>query len=325
MRVRSLLERSSLTQVIEIKGLRFRLFDRLLLTALRVIQRISYPFVRNGFFWLHVMSTEDGKKSGMNQVLHLDDPTFLPSEKAGLKSWFLDLENLGKRGLVVCTFDGASEYVKSIDPRIEVEVIPQGYTPRKKVQKKFSRFSCVYSSPYIFDHGDSKIIHPTWSPIHFLEDLLPRILQLDEAIDIHIVGRLGKNAASRLSNYEHIVLHGLVSPEMNAEIMAKCHVGLYPRVHDHGRRVLKITEYLGAGLPIVAYNLEDTRLVAEKKLGFAVHTSEEFIDAIYRLMKDPILYKQIEDRVKEASDGLDWDSLAKKLDAILITTKEHQS
>lgn len=322
VRLRSLLERSTRTRVIEFKGVRIGRLDLIFLMLLRVARSILYPFLRDKYFWLHVMGTEEGKHSGMNQVLHLDDPTFSPSERADLRTWFLDLESQGKRALVVCTFEGASKYVKSIDPRIEVEVIPQGFTPRKKTPIKFSRFSCVYSSPYIFDHGDSRINHPTWSPIHFLEDLLPRILELNDSIDVHIIGRLGKNAARRLSNYERVVLHGLLSPEVNAEIMAKCHVGLYPRVHDHGRRVLKITEYMGAGLPIVAYDLEDTKLVTEKELGFMVKTPEEFISAIDRLMKEPSLYQKIKDRTRVESDGLDWDTLAKKLDAILDTTSK---
>ena len=44
-------------------------------------------------------------------------------------------------------------------------------------------------------------------------------------------------------------------------------VALYPRAEDQGIRAAKVAEYMGAGAPIVSYDYEVTRDVAEARRG----------------------------------------------------------
>ncbi len=317
VRLYSLLKRSSTTTTIEIKGINIAHSDRVFLFLLRAIRRAITPFLSRKFDWLHIMSPEEGMGLTINQILHLDDPEFSLKEAKALKKWKAELDQRGKKGMIICTFDGCKSYLNGVDESLNVHLIPQGFTPTYEVLSKFERFSCVYSSPYISGVGDKNADHPTWSAVHFLEELLPELLQSDEELEIHLIGRLSKKARAKLSNEPRIVLHGLVTPEENARILAQCHLGLYPRIHDHGRRVLKITEYMGAGLPIVAYDLEDTRLVSEKNIGFLVSTQAEFVAQVLRLKRDSELYSQFLLRVRHAQIGSDWDTLAKQLDNLI--------
>jgi glycosyltransferase involved in cell wall biosynthesis len=260
-----------------------------------------------------------------NQVLHLDDPTFSNEERAQIRAWFLRLKKGDRKGMVVVTFKEAELYIRSIDSEIATCIIEQGYTELENRPEKFERFSFVYSSPYIDYKGDKHAHHPSWSAIHLLEDIIPYIIEKYKEVEIHLIGRLGENARSYVSKFENVVCHGLVCPRKNAFLLSKCHIALYPRVQDMKRRVLKVSEYMGAEIPVIAYRQEDTNLVSEFGTGLLAEDYLEFISNINLLYFDSALREQITARIKKAKEGRSWKELGKTLDkAIELHTSKYQ-
>lgn len=151
-----------------------------------------------------------------------------------------------------------------------------------------------------------------------IEEIVPRIFSRDNKISIHLIGKVGNKAREVLGRYPNVVLHGQLSPLQTADILKKCHVGIYPRKTDHFRRVLKIYDYIGAGLPIVTYALEDTKPVLEERLGFSVKDSDSFVDAIIEMKENGQKYDEFKSNIAKAKFKRDWKSLANQLDAIGI-------
>ncbi len=317
VRMYNLMNFSNRTQVFEFKGSSFGKLDYYLLKVFR-LWRYYYIFrMRKRKIWIHLMSPVEILPKWHNQVLHLDDPEFTREERQAITNWYQNLSIRGLKALIVVTFEGAKKYIESINRDIPVEIIPQGFTPTLSLSEKFPGIACVYSSPYIFCRDGVGAPHPTWDVQHFIEILIPKILDLDSRISIHLVGRASYNTRRQLKDFQNVHFHGLVSPEENAQLLRSCHIGLYPRLHDHGRRVLKISEYLGAGLPVVAYELEDTRLVSELGVGLLVKNAEDFVASVKKLIDSSDEYSQIMEKIEVARIGLDWPSLARKLDSAI--------
>lgn len=317
-RLLSLLDNSKTTKVIEVNGFWLPGSDRVLLALLPFYRKFRLKTDLRKFNWIHIMGPEEGMGLNMNQILHLDDPTFDAIEQRTLALWDRSQNSRNKKSVIICTSERVKQYCKTVVANALVEVVPQGFITNQHSSEKFPRFACVYSSPYIFFRGDRNSDHPTWGSTHFLEELIPKILDIDEEVDVHLIGRLGKHALEKIRDQKRIFVHGLVSPEENSRLLSRCHLALYPRLHDHGRRVLKISEYMGAGLPVVAYLNEDSTLVSELNIGIRVRNSEEFVSTVARFFFDKDLMTYFENRIKEARLGYEWSSLAKLMDKIIM-------
>ena len=89
------------------------------------------------------------------------------------------------------------------------------------------------------------------------------------------MGQLGSDASQELKKFRTVYIHGRVNFQKNIEILSSCSVGIYPRKHDHKRSILKIFSYIGAGLPIVTFDLIDTEVVKLNSLGYTEAINEE--------------------------------------------------
>jgi len=157
----------------------------------------------------------------------------------------------------------------------------------------------------------------TWGAELFITSIIPKLLEKDPEIDIHLIGRLGKEAKNFLEKYPRVITHNLKSIQDNFHLISRCHLGLYPRNVDNKRRVLKIYEYLGAGLPIIAFNLEDTKPVIDFRIGFSVDTTEEFVSSIVRMKNDTELYASFVRNIDKLGNAYSWTNLASKFDQLI--------
>jgi len=79
---------------------------------------------------------------------------------------------------------------------------------------------------------------------------------------------------------------------------------------------------MGAGLPVVAYDLVDTEIVKSESLGLVVKSQDEFIEAIVRLKTDNFLLKKYEHNVTKIRDRYLWSNLSIKLnDSLSVIQK----
>lgn len=314
VRIPSLLAESVLTNSIVISGFKKFKLDRVILFLLALYKKTFFGVIHNGYEWVHIMDTNEILGKRFNQILHLDDPLYSHEERAQIQAWYTRLTRRGRKGIVVVTFDGAEDYVKSIHPDIATCIIEQGYTKLEAKPEKNDRFSFVYSSPYIDYRGDKHEYHPSWSAIHLLEDIIPYVTNNCKDVQVHLIGRLGENARTYLNRFDDVVSHGLVSPIQNAFLLSKCHIALYPRTQDMKRRVLKISEYMGAEIPVVAYRLEDTRAVEEFGIGLLAENYEDFVSKIHLLYSSQPLRDAIIAKTVSAKRGKSWRELGIRMD-----------
>ena len=119
-----------------------------------------------------------------------------------------------------------------------------------------------------------------------------------------------------MNPFSNVICHGWLSTKECTEVLNRCHVGIYPRTHDHKRSVQKITEYLGAYLPIVAYDLIDVSIVKELCIGVTVSTSDEFVQVIEDLASNAQKLEHYISNVKSAREYYSWENLASRMDLL---------
>jgi glycosyltransferase involved in cell wall biosynthesis len=175
----------------------------------------------------------------------------------------------------------------------------------------------VYTSPYIHYGNDKHAKHSTWGAELLIDQLIPRLNFLDPEVEIHLVGEIGKHARKELAKLMNIHVYGRVNFKKNITILSSCHIGIYPRTFDHKRSILKIFSYIGAGLPIVTFDLIDTEVVKLNSLGFAVGTVDEFITRILELKNSSDLMQKYKENISVFRINFTWSILAAKMENIL--------
>ncbi len=77
---------------------------------------------------------------------------------------------------------------------------------------------------------------------------------------------------------------------------------------NHRSTMIKVTEYLAAGRPVVAFGLTETRRTAEDAALYApCGDLDAFAELIVRLAREPALREELAERAIERADGLVWE------------------
>jgi glycosyltransferase involved in cell wall biosynthesis len=77
---------------------------------------------------------------------------------------------------------------------------------------------------------------------------------------------------------------------------------------NHRSTMIKVTEYLAAGRPVVAFGLTETRRTAEDAALYApCGDLEAFAELIVQLAREPALREELSERAIERADGLVWE------------------
>ena len=303
-------------RVVTFHGTRFGKLDFFYMRLLKVFARITHR-KQQSYRWVMSLGV-NAVNPKVSQILNIDDPQYSTREHNHILSWENNLRSNDSKSIIVTTNTFTKLYLENLKIHSPVHIIEQGHNSiRGRSTVKNSRFSCVYSSPYIDLGKDKHGNHPTWGSKLFITSLIPMLIKRDPEIEIHLIGRAGKQASNYLKKYSQVILHGMKNYEDNFTIISQCHVGLYPRLFDNQRRVLKVYEYLGAGVPVVTFELEDTKMVKEKKIGISVKTPTEFIEAIINLKQDHNLYSKFLRSIELCGDENSWTTLAMKYDNII--------
>jgi glycosyltransferase involved in cell wall biosynthesis len=282
-----------------------------------ILERLTRKKLKN-YKWIITSNFNRDYKFVTNLVLNLDDPAYSDSEIEDLILWEQSLKDVSKRGVIIVTSEKTRKYLIDAGLKSSVYILEQGFTINNlESELKNKRFSIVYSSPYIDSQNDGHGAHPTWGVDLFIKEIIPKITDTDSSIEIHLIGRTGLEASKFLGKFSQVKLHGLKSFNDNAELLQRAHVGIYPRKIDNGRRVQKIYEYIGANLPIVTFDLEDTRPVSELGVGISVNTTDEFVKAIVDLKNDQEMYNKFYSKLLSVKEDYSWKNLAKRFDKLV--------
>ena len=315
----SLFEASTKIRIVYLSGMRIPYTDRLMLKLYRAF---FYLFKRKfeKYNFIHFLGGHP-TLNNTNQILHIDDPTYSSQEITYLENWEKLLVSKELNPIIITTNLHTKEWLMNYLKRTKIEIIEQGYDSTLKIEKYQevgnSKFSCVYSSPYIHIGTDKHANHDTWGSELLIERIIPDLHLKDSEIQIHLIGEIGKDALKSLKKYNNIVYHGRVNFSENICLLRKCSVGIYPRNKDLKRSMSKISSYIGAGLPVVTYDLVDTEVIKVNALGYSVSSDEEFIEKIVYLKNNPIILKELSNRVNKIKFDYTWQSLSKKMENYL--------
>lgn len=319
-------DNSNFFRIVLLSGFNIRGSDRVLLCFYKYLVKLVSKKL-NKYDWQSPTSFSAAKNATNNILLHLDDPTYSESERDSLLDLLAHISRQERSLIVACTNQYTKAYLDSFLPEKNSIVVPQGHLSlehtikNKHIESLNNRtFKVVYVSPFIDIKGDIHEGHETWDATHLLNDLLPKILEIP-GVEVNLIGRLGKNAERYVAQRENVVTYGLIPLDKVSEILASCDLGLYPRIKDNFRSVQKITEYIGAGIPILTYDHTDTNIVKEHGLGKCVGSPEEFIRELGNLSQFPDEYFQFVDSVSALRESLKWKNIVQELEHFLFEMK----
>jgi glycosyltransferase involved in cell wall biosynthesis len=313
-----LFEASSKIRIVYIKGLNVPKTDYFVSRLANFLYRLAMNRFEK-YECIHIVGGPTKLKNRF-QVLHLDDPNYSQKENDFLLNWEKQIASQGLNSIIICTNDFTKQYLETLLNNTLIIKIEQGYdSPSNHFKiirkgKEESNFSCVYSSPYIHIRDDKHANHQTWGADLLLNNILPELYLRDPTVKVHLIGELGKCAKSQLMNIGNIVYHGRVNFEDNMNISSACSIGIYARNIDYKRSMSKIFTYIGAGLPIVTFDLYDTKVVKEHQLGYSVSSVKEFVDKIIYLKDNPHELELLRQRVNRFKPNYTWENLSKKME-----------
>lgn len=324
-RYEPLFEFTDNVRIVYFKGLRLKYTDRITLYLFRKFM-IFFRHQINKYQVLHLFSLSTTFKNRI-QVQHIDDPLYSKSEVSALKLWQDATINNNGIPVLICTNQYSFNWYSNILIKTKVKIIEQGFYESIKLDSDNPKkiFTCVYSSPYIHYGDDLHGMHSTWGAHILIDQIIPKLFEADPDIQIWLIGKLGRNALKKLSKYSNWHSFGRVGLFQNQEIISKCNVGIYPRLIDHKRSILKIFSYLGGGLPVVTFDLIDTSIVKEYELGPVVSNVEDFVTSILELKHSPDLVKLYKDNIEKLNSKFTWRELSRKMQLELGTLKKQQS
>jgi len=314
-----LFEASTKIRIVYLSGLRIPYTDLLMLKLYRAIYYL-FKFKFEKYNYIHFLGGHPTLNI-KNQILHIDDPTYSVQEINYLETWERLLISKKLNPIIITTNFYTKEWLMHYLKIAKIEIIEQGYdlpVVIKKSQKTDnSKFSCVYSSPYIHIGSDKHANHDTWGAELLIQKIIPAINHKDSEIMIHLIGEIGKDASELLKKHSNIVCHGRVDFSENMFLLTNCSIGIYPRNKDLKRSMSKISSYIGAGLPVVTYDLVDTEVIKINALGYSVSSDEEFVEQIVYLKNNPSVLRSISNRINNIKFDYTWQSLSKKMENYL--------
>ena len=314
-----LYENTSKVRIVLVRGSRIPHSDFFFIRFIRIILRVfkSKFSQYNFFFSLDIPSSRFIKT---NQILHIDDPLYSNYELEQIRNWETCTRDKGFNSRIVVTTEYMRKYFLQNHIESEIFIISQGFSSPEKYSlasdsKENSIFRLVYISPYIDSLGDSHSGHPMWDASVLIDGIWPQICSLAD-IELHLIGRIGGNAAAKLSQ-SNVFQHGFISIAQVAAILPDFDLALYPRTYDNRWQPQKIIEYMGAGVPILAFDMIDTKIVEELGIGVLVQNINEFIYKIHELKSNRSSLRVYKQNCLKYRNEYRWSHLGQELDKIL--------
>ena len=250
------------------------------------------------------------------QILHIDDPVYSEEYIYKIRAWEDKCLSRNQYSKIVTTNTYIANWLMDHTRSSKIIIIEQGFhdlelNTDKEVKKDFI---CGYSSAYLNYGKDRDANHVTYGVRTLVDEIIPKLFHQDPSIKIYLIGKLGRNAKKALENYPNVVTFGRVNFDKNIELLAKCTVGIYPRKIDNRRSVLKIFTYIGAGIPVVTFDLVDTEIVKQKSFGISVKESDQFVEKIIELKNDPKILEYFQTNIKQYKKEYTWKNLAQKME-----------
>jgi glycosyltransferase involved in cell wall biosynthesis len=244
-------------------------------------------------------------------VVDVDDPLFTEAEAESLR-------RPNVRAFVV-TADWAAQRYRQMGVRAPHHVVPQGVAAASVTAEARARVAALkrpgevvvgYQSAWLLAAGDHDGANPLYNVDH-LFDLWDRVRERSPQARLWLVGQASERVRRRCAGRDDVVLFGRLPQGEALAHVANFDIGLYPRTADHGvPQAVKVTEMVGLGVPVVAYDYQVTSLVRESGAGVLVGGPDEFVGALAHLVGDAGARADYAAAAAAYAPSLEWDTLA---------------
>lgn len=251
-------------------------------------------------------------------VSDVDDPVFTQAEVAALS-----LPNV--RAYVV-TEERAARRFQELGVEAPYEVVPQGVdlssfraedaAEVRAARRREGDFVVGYMAAWLLAGGDRGGGNPLYNVEHLLE-LWPEIRARVPRARLWLLGGASRAVRERAAAVGGVELLGRIPRERLLAHAAAFDVGLYPRAADQGIQSVKIAEYMGVGVPTVAYDYAVTQVVREAGAGILVDSPRAFVDAVVSLAEDEAERRRLAEASAAHGRAIDWRTLAERYGELL--------
>lgn len=255
-------------------------------------------------------------------VVDHDDPVFTVEEIKAL--------NAPNVRLVVVTTERGRERLVGLGLRVPTAVVPHGVSLRDLRPDEVCRIRSAYRSagdvvvgyiqPFLFCRSDFRVLTPP-REMYCIDDLLAAY-QMARAqtpeLRLWLVGRPSATVRAQAARMNGVRLCGFVDPTQVLNYVANFDMGVYPRFHDlDGRESVKVTEFLGCGVPVVAADVSEAVAVRESGGGILVRSVAELASALVHLSRATQARLALAEKARAFGTRRDWDVIAREYDELL--------
>jgi len=250
-------------------------------------------------------------------VSDIDDPIYSERE--------VELLNRPQLAAYVVTAESAARRFESLGVDKPWHVVPQGVSlaslqpgeiERARARRKSGDLIVGYMGSWLLSAGDRNGDDPIYNIDHLLalwEEIRARVPEAR----LWLIGGASARVRARCAGREDIVIFGRLPRAEALAHVASFDIALYPRRASHVPQAAKTIEYLGAGVPVVSYDLPVVADLREARAGILVDDPRAFVDAVVSLARDPARRRALATAAREEGENRDWDVLAAEYRRIL--------
>ncbi len=201
-----------------------------------------------------------------------------------------------------------------IDREVSSCVIPSGVSVRQKALRKDTSSTCNE----VFYVGSTRY---EWKGIKVLLEAVSKL----DGVRLNIVGGVNTKvkqlpAFESLKKRQRIKEWGYIPPANVPDVLERAVIGVLPTSDDKliskkFTSPLKLLEYMGAGMAIVASDLPSTREIVNKEEALLVTPGnpDSFAEGIKRLIEDPELRNTLARNALGKAEQFSWEKRAAKI------------
>lgn len=241
-------------------------------------------------------------------IVDQDDPTFSDKEITTL--------NDRRVQVIVTTTERLKQQFRARGVTKPIEVIPSGFSKGDINDQLTARIRKMYNPfghPVVGYAGANLTGHSGPDDITLLLEAMERVWKNSPDVQLWLLGQPSSEIREYASGNPRIHLFGLIFREKLLNYLRNFTIATYPRQYDAGGFFrVKLIEYMGCGVPVVATPTSETQILREANAGLMASDSRRFADAILRLLANHSLSSSLAANGCKFAEAYDCDQLAKE-------------